>query len=148
MAKSWLPLEVGKFYRTRDRHKVRIYATDCGGTFPVHCAFHDDKGRWVSYSTREDGHNYAAGESSFDIIGPWIDKPVVDWAAMPAWANWVAMDENGRAWYWYVFHPIIDTEDEIWSDLAHEKEFFGLVPSKYAPSFSGDWKDSLVERPK
>ena len=30
--------------------------------------------------------------------------PVVDWAAMPAWARWVAQNADG-SWWWFVKKP-------------------------------------------
>lgn len=71
---------------------------------------------------------------------PQAEKPVVDWAAMPAWANWVAMDEDGE-WGWFKDSP--RRCHSYWGG------FYGhRIPNGYTPSFSGDWQDSLVERPK
>ena len=47
-------IDKSKTYRTRDGREVRIYATDGGGTYPVHGAFLDE-GAWRSYTWTKDG---------------------------------------------------------------------------------------------
>lgn len=71
---------------------------------------------------------------------PTAEKPVVDWAAMPAWFNWAAMDKSGD-WYCHITKP--DNEVDLWTSLSELR-----IPEQFSPQFSGDWKDSLVERPK
>ena len=67
-------------------------------------------------------------------------SPIVNWSAMPAWANWVAMDKN-RNWWWY--KTKLDILITFWGvELGHH------IPPSYAPTFTGNWQDSLVERPK
>jgi hypothetical protein len=67
-------------------------------------------------------------------------KPVVDWPSMPAWVNAVARDADGR-WHGHVCKPDIGFYG--WS----RGSAIVLIPKSHAPKFSGDWMDSLVERP-
>ncbi len=76
--------------------------------------------------------------------------PVVDWSKMPAWANWVALNPNNtfEKWSWFREPPKLmsgcwcrHNNDEIDTTAS------GSIPATEAPTFSGDWKDSLVQRP-
>jgi len=131
-------IEAGKFYRTRDGRKARIYATDGSGRYPVHGNLDGEALTWTSRGAFNEG---VEGESGRDLIAPWTDAPEVDWSAMPKWARWVAMDEDG-AWFWYQHKP--ERSDRYFSALSEE----GVIPFIYAPDWDGDWKDTLVERPK
>lgn len=131
--------EVGNWYRTRDGRKVRCVATDGDKDSPNVFVM---PGRFV-ISRSEDGLAFRDQVSDYDIIGPWIDKPVVDWSAMPAWANWVAMDANGTQ-RWHGGKPSI-VNDHSWHA---SNGLSGMIPPSHRFTFSGDWKDSLVGRPK
>ena len=68
-----MKIEVGKFFKTRDGHKVRIYAVDCGYDEPVHGAMLIDD-QWVSESW--DYNKKHRCDDDFDIISEWEDpKP-------------------------------------------------------------------------
>lgn len=69
-----MEIKVGKFYKTRDGKKARIYATD--GYFPIHGAVKEELG-WLSYKWDADGSfNCQSGESRYDIISEWEEpKP-------------------------------------------------------------------------
>lgn len=70
------------------------------------------------------------------------ETPFVNWDAMPAWANWVAMDPSGT-WFWYSTKPVKATEE--W-----EGSFPGAIPLEYAPKYAGTkpWHELIIERPK
>lgn len=77
---------------------------------------------------------------SFDYrVNP---NPVVNWDAMPAWANWVAMDPSGT-WFWYSTRPVKATEE--W-----EGSFLGVIPPEHSPKYAGTkpWYELIIERPK
>ena len=76
-----------------------------------------------------------------------IDKPVVDWSKMPAWANYVTIDQEGDLWWWRN-RPCIELGRWAMNTMEPDGGNFGVIPRKYVPSWTGDWKDSLVERPK
>ena len=61
----------------------------------------------------------------------------IDWENAPEGARWWAMDADGNA-HWYMEPNIIPGAD-FW--IAEEKE---------APTFgyTGDWGESLTERPR
>ena len=67
-----------------------------------------------------------------------------DWSALPKWANWIAMDQEGD-WYYYSDKPQMDDDHPIWVS----SEFNDAIPPEYYPkNFTGDWANSLLEVPK
>lgn len=135
-----MKIEPSKYYKTRNGHKVRIYATDGSGHYPVHGAILRDND-WEERVWDANGSAYAKEtiRASIDIVSEWSDAPIVNWSAMPAWCNYVAMDEDGQ-WYAYIDKP--GTDSEGW--LPNNDYCF--IPKKYHPTFTGYWKDSLTER--
>lgn len=135
-----MKIEAGKFYRTRDGRKVRVYAVDGGGLYTIHGAVYRAD-EWMIGRWDLTGSNLSHG--FHDLISEWVDKPVVDWSKLAAWHRWVAMDEDG-SWYAYAETPHMGST--VWSGLDGNVNG-DRVPAAYSPTFSGDWKDSLVERP-
>jgi hypothetical protein len=126
---STLNFEVGKAYRTRDGRKAVCLTT----------TLYDNRiGLQVGeilYSVTINGMFFTdKSETQNDIISEWIDKPIVDWSLMPAWAKFVAMDDSGN-WAWYTSEP--------------NKGLYmgGKIPTEYCPKWDGDWRQSLTERP-
>lgn len=68
-------------------------------------------------------------------------RPVVDWAAMPKWAQWVAQHQSGT-WCWFDSKP--KAHDSAWYQSVNG--LFGGIPNDHSPTFTGSWKDSLVSR--
>jgi hypothetical protein len=137
-----MQIEVGKYYRTRDGRKARIYAVDGSGNAAIHGAVHHD-GKWSTACWLSDGYYYDAKvPQSLDLISEWIDKPEVDWSAMPRWAEWVAMDKDGE-WTLFSAKPSMDIGC-WWSD--GDVTYLAEIPPSYAPKWDGDWRDSLVRR--
>lgn len=135
-----MTIEPNKFYRIRSGKKARIYAIDGAGERPVHGAYEDLCG-WYVNNWSEHGVFANGMESDLDLIADWVDAPEVDWPAMPIWVSHLAKDSNG-AWFGYDTKP--SRENRSWS--TPEYKGYRIDPS-YFPKFSGDWKDSLVERP-
>lgn len=135
-----MKIEAGKFYRTRSDNKARVYAVDAGGGSPIHGAILI-KDAWYAKVFQRDGNYHYQDESPFDLISEWVDRPVVDWSKLAAWHRWVAMDEDG-SWYAYSERP--ELACATW---RVENTEYQRIPENYSPTFSGDWKDSLVERP-
>jgi hypothetical protein len=134
---STLNFEVGKAYQTRDGRKAVCLTTTLENAYPL--AFQVDGSL---YKATIDGCDYVTkSESPKDIVGEWIDKPVIDWSLMPAWAKFVAMDNSG-CWYWYINK--IRIKNNYWEQ---ESGFCGKIPTEYAPKWEGDWQKSLIERP-
>ena len=135
-----MKIEPGKYYKTRDGRKVRIYATDGLAEYPIHGAVLNNNGwRAAMWDSSGSAYNNLAIQATVDIVSEWSDTPIVNWPAMPAWCNYVAMDEDGQ-WYAYIDKP--GTDSEGW--LPNNDYCF--IPKKYHPTFTGDWKDSLAER--
>jgi hypothetical protein len=135
---STLKFEVGKSYMTRDGRKavcLTTTATEYDGQ-PIVLQI---EGRLIYVTILGRYHNLLEVDN-YDIIGEWIDKPVIDWSLMPAWAKFVAMDNNG-VWCWYTYKPSLK---HVWCVIDG---FFGKIPSEYAPKWEGDWRNSLIERP-
>jgi hypothetical protein len=133
-----LKFEVGKAYQTRDGRKAVCLTTTLRNDYPL--AFQIDD---FIYLTTIDGCDYireSQPQSPKDIIGIWIDKPVIDWSVMPAWAKFVAMDSNG-SWFWYTHKPSLE---HVWCVIDGD---YGKIPSEYAPKWDVDWRNSLIERP-
>lgn len=141
-----MKIEAGKFYRTRDGRKARVYAVDGWGDHSIHGAYLF-QGRWVNCVWQECGlHGMKEGNGDpYDLIAEWVDKPVVDWSKMAAWHRWVAMNENGW-WFAFTLKPMLGkvswVEDQCLG-CGHPQ----FIHPDYSPAFSGNWKDSLVERP-
>ena len=132
----------GKEYTLRNGMRYRCYATEAGGEYTVHGAYLES-GIWrICNHTSEGRFSPQLNDTAFDIISEWIDKPVVDWPKMPAWSVAVSSDEGGP-WYWYDARP--SEQADYWKN---EGAMSGIIPDKFAPTFTGSWRDSLVERPK
>lgn len=141
---SDLKIEAGKFYKTRDGKKARIYATDGGECYPVHGAILVCNKEWCTKSWKADGREWFWSQTIDDIVSPWIDPPVVDWDSLPKHIVAVAMDENGL-WYGYVAVPKRYESDWDIKERYYYSDW--LLYCEHTPAFSGDWRDSLAVRP-
>ena len=138
-------IEAGKYYRTRDGEKVRITATDRKHPYYVVTGLFlqddgtEELGTWTKEGNFSNNKNNA-GKHHSDLVSLWYEPPVVNWAPLPVWAQYIAQNENG-VWWWFPERP------EILYD-AWTRRNGGRIPEEYAPSYSGPWWESLVERPK
>lgn len=132
-----LNFEVSKFYFDGHGKKWECLKTDLDNSHPI--AMSDGE---TVHTFTLDGYFTSNPNSINNIIGKWIEKPVVDWSLMPAWAKFVAMDNDSR-WWWYNDKPIQIAF--FWNLLNSGVR--GFIPSEYAPKFNGDWTESLIERP-
>lgn len=75
-----MKIEPGKFYKTRDGRKARVYAVEVEGTYPIHGA-HLRDGVWhADVWTKAGGINtYANTPFNGDIVSEWRDAPRVFW---------------------------------------------------------------------
>ena len=133
----------GAFVRLLDGSKALIYATTGGDGFPIHGAIYTRSG-WEVDAWTESGAYYS-DEPEYDknIVGPWVDKPDCSklWSMLPPWIHWLVVDLDG-AWYCFTDKP------RVLANFWHNTGPKILIPPEYAPSFTGDWKDSLCERPQ
>lgn len=137
----------GAIVRLRDGGKARIYATDGAGGYPIHGAAWIGT-RWVLREWTREGFTLPdAPHCPSSIVGPWIDEPDASklWPQLPPWIEWLAKDRAGT-WYGYECKPLLGGEG---SPYFHSPIGTNLVvPSRYAPTFTGDWSLSLCRRPK
>ena len=142
-----LTITPGKFYRTRDGRKAGIYATDGCGLYPVHGYIITGGGKETSCWNAVGlwGPNLVIS-SHLDLIAEWVDEPEGSWDGCPAWANWRAKDEDG-SWWWYDQRPVLIEQNGNWRHAKLTK-LSGIIPSSHTPTFTGDWKDSLQQRPE
>lgn len=132
-------------YLTRDGRKARVLCVDAPGKQPVvgFTLITDTEvstGTWGLDGSWSETGNLA----SADLISPWIDSPVVDWDAMPGWANWVAQCDNGE-WRWFVAKPV---QLDLGFSSFYGQTDYGIIPPLHCPESTGNWRDSLCERPK
>lgn len=64
------------------------------------------------------------------------------WSQIPEKYKWLAMDGDGE-WCCHIEKPVIDGIDWYSSLYEHLNCFSNLEPT-----FNGNWKNSLMERPK
>lgn len=143
-----LKIETGKYYRTSGGSKVRIYATDGGGDYPVHGAVLLDT-VWNSVSWTVSGrYSVDEEEPQLDIISEWqqtIDDIGFDKSCLPKWAKFIVMDEKGR-WYYSIAKPTLTVDGVFGRYWSVYEKFIGIIPPEHTPkNFNGDWKDSLFE---
>jgi hypothetical protein len=79
-----MKIEVGKFYKTRNSRKARIYATDGGSqNCQIHGAILVPGSGWLSTSWSNGVHNAVAHVRDDDLVSEWEDpKP-----RLLAWLN-------------------------------------------------------------
>lgn len=153
-----LNIEAGKFYKTREGRKVRIYATDGIGPYTIHGAV-EFTNVWRDTGWRETGRFWSNDTHDSDIISEWDDAPTFDWSKAAAWHKWVAMDEGGswwafvekpkigeRCWSWSAFGENPKMGERCWPWSAAD-DAYSYIPPEYAPKWTGDWNQSLIERP-
>ena len=124
-----------------------------GVEHPLYCyqekGTQDVWGRTVDKSWKLGVARYMGSAS--DVVGithiprP-ITRPVVDWSVMPAWAKWVAQGCTG--WFWFTGKPAQHDTAGCYCNEEESGSEFGFIPDEHAPTYTGDWKNSLVGRPE
>lgn len=130
-------LEDGGLYGYRGEKCLCQVTSTLDGKFCYHLFNEANEQKFKTYSiATSDGYAMTEGD-----ITPWHDKPVVDWEAMPAWANAVFLRSNGL-WKWSAEVPKYDERmGWVWENCS------GHIPKEYAPKYDGPPEDSLVVRP-
>lgn len=129
--------EAGKAYKTRGGLKavvLEVTETQIFGKVQL-------GGRTMAKDWYLDGYVTKIVEHNCDLTPEiWLEKPKVDWSLYGTMVRCVAMDSRG------IWDAFIETKPELTI-----KDWLGLdsyhIPTRYAPKFSGDWKDSLIENP-
>ena len=83
-------IDKDKQYKTRDGSEVRIYATDGGGTRPIHGAVKNQDG-WFLVLWRESGELFDGFDSSSDLI---------EVKQRMKFERWVMVNQNGDYSLW------------------------------------------------
>lgn len=131
-----LTVEVGKQYKTSSGSRVKcIYHSDDTFMFVVLNGL-----MGVLYSDKSG--KLLCGNVHGDIVSEWIDKPIVDWSLYAKWHIAVNMDDGGE-WYAYEGSVPVRGGEFFWTWTGVRSP----IPKSYAPTFTGDRKDSLVMRP-
>ena len=84
-------IDKNKQYKTRDGRDVRIYATDGGGTYPVHGAIKRPEG-WVSASWGSTGYVFSAVRESPDDL--------IEFKPRMKFERWVVVEDDGSCKMW------------------------------------------------
>jgi len=136
-------IQVGKFYLARDGSNIRIYALDGVFPFSIHGAYETIGGKWNSTNWLGDGGYFLDNDNSdLDIVSEWVDKPIFDWTIQSPWFKYAAMDADGR---WFLYSDKPTCENTEWLRVSLTK--ITRIPPAYVPTFNGDWKGSLIQRP-
>lgn len=77
------------------------------------------------------------------LVSIWTEPVEWDRSTTPPWLNWLAMEEDGR-WYFYTHEPSFTGWEWV---PAEEDSDFIKIPKNYSPKWTGDWKESLTKRP-
>lgn len=139
----------GAFVETRDKRKALIYVTDADKTRPIHGTRFCEDRLYVTSWLRSGSFSRLTDENAWDIIGPWIDKPDRSklWPIFPPWIKWLVQNADGR-WFGSSCKPINDEIRDWWYFSQHDTHYSMDIHPDYYPTFIGNWRESLVERPK
>ena len=69
-SESTMTISKGKTYKTGNGLEVRIYANDCGGSFPIHGAVKGAGGLWSATAWNADGINTSYGIWNLSEVKP------------------------------------------------------------------------------
>jgi len=147
MTKQEIPkwLFVGAYCADRNKNKIRVICTDRTSTEGTEYTVLGLNERGVACTYTPDGKGTTGGYlCSQDLVGPWIDEIKWPWHLLPPWFNWCAFSVDGQAFtYDCTTKPVINIYS-TWNNHCPSIH----IPKEYAPEFTGDWKQSLTERPK
>ena len=135
-----MTIEQNKFYRTRGGDKVEVIKTGCQGGKII---WYKESNNHVG-TLESDGMFFIYGAlSNDDLIEEWTDPVEIPWDDYPAWAKWIAMDQDGR-WFGWEKYPSSTVFVQHWGNGGHVT----FIPQDYTPkNFTGDWTESLFARP-
>jgi hypothetical protein len=129
-----MKLEVGKTYISQLGTKVKIVSDE--GIAPFQFIGVLDSGCPSTFS--EDGSNHIL---AIQLKEEFKEKPVLNLKLNDLY-KWAAMDFNKR-WFLYKGKPALGTA--MWNNLSLSSDSVMRIPAEFTPTYSGDWKDSLIE---
>lgn len=138
-------IEVGKFYKTRNGCKVRIYATDG----EIHGAIFLGN-EWLIRTWCADGSFMKILTHDSDIVSEWEEPLDFDWNCLPAWADGIfkANSHSDGTWFYYAGKEPNFMEDSLNGWEVSSCTNYDRIPKKFAPkNYKGSIKDSIHKRP-
>jgi hypothetical protein len=133
-----MKIEKGKFYKSRNGQKWEVLTTERNDRWRVVAM--DELGKIGCFD--EKGNSYIGLCSHSDLIAEWTEPVEIPWSDYPTWCNWAAMDSDGE-WYCYDSKPKASLSTWI------NEDFVNAIHPDYQPkNFTGDWTESLFERPQ
>lgn len=132
-------IEAGKYYRMRNGVRVCVAATNKPGSHNV-LGWSDDGhiGAWLP-----SGKFSADTNTGSDIISEWVEPERIPWEHLPKWCRWWAKDANGRE-CGYEVRPECTTN--VW--FREQDSGIVYLPNALFSNYTGDWRNSLRERPE
>jgi hypothetical protein len=141
-------MEIKDCTRTKDGTPVRIYATDCGGTYPVHGAVWIEKRyfpAWVQENWTRDGKRVLGENHGLDLdLHDWRDD--IPWECLKKEIEWVARDQDG-IWHGYPGNPQhIELGHMLghWTNHGKKRDLSGVK----MPAGPSDWREAIAQRPE
>lgn len=131
-------IESGKYYRMRSGHRVYVVATNKPGTHNV--LGWTDSGNVSAWMNG--GQFRAEASTQSDIISEWVEPERIPWEHLPKWCKWWAKDGNGAEWG-YLDRPTF----EYGIHFTESDYICPVLPENYS-NYTGDWRQSLRERPE
>ena len=132
-----MKIEKGKFYRTRGGEKVEVLTTERPTSYSIVVMGEDGSVTVL----QQNGALYDGKANSYsDLIAEWTEPVEIPWSDYPTWCKWVVMDSNSE-WFGYGEKPKNDSFE--WFGHYGTK----IHPDYYPRNFTGDWTESLFERP-
>ena len=123
-------IEAGKYYESDNGKKFYVCATNKPGVYPVIGWF-------------EDGMIAMYPPNTSHLVSEWAEPERIPWEHLPKWCKWWAKDGNGT-------ESGFELKPTLVSSCWAGSEVGGAVylPPKFQSNYTGDWRQSLRERPE
>lgn len=137
-------IKVGGFYRARNNLRIEVvYTRRQVKSYPV--VGLTDEGDIMTF-TPEGSHDYRGIHLDWDLLAVWGDVIQWPWDLLPYWFKWCAFDEDGDG-HAFVESPRLPRNDvTFWLTLVGSGKI--RIPKEHLPPRTGDWQNSLTERPQ
>jgi hypothetical protein len=123
-------IEVGKCYRDDVSDKVEAIAIRGE---KVIVAWQNSCGEWCAGTVLVD--------SAQKKWTPWIDEPAIPWDSVPDWCQWWAVDADEEQAFFEI-EPFLEGNEWL-----REKGGMIVPPKSHRIPYTGDWSESLRQRP-
>lgn len=132
------------YWRQRDGGKAKVAGVNEHANVAAYATGWDSKQFTIAWY--KDGRVSINRPCNRDLIEPWVDRPEWPTWSVPPWINWIAQTVSGD-WFGYSVKskPEAVLKSGLW--LVNNPDTI-YIPPAYAPTWTGDWTKSLIERPK